>query len=76
MTLNVATHVLGAAVLGGYAPGLVTAVAVEAPTSVVVFRRWHREGSLSARQWRLLPLLAIVLHGPALIALLLWARRW
>jgi uncharacterized protein with HXXEE motif len=41
--MNVLTHVGGAVLLGGYAPGLVTAVLVEAPASVILFRRLRRE---------------------------------
>ena len=43
MAVNVLTHVAGAVLLGGYAPGLVTAVLVEAPVSVILFRRLRRE---------------------------------
>ena len=46
MAVNVLTHVAGAVLLGGYAPGLVTAVLVEAPVSVILFRRLRRE-----RRW-------------------------
>lgn len=72
MTLNVLTHVLGAVFLGGYAPGVVTAVFVEAPTSGVVFRRLRESRWMSRVQWRLLPFLAALLHGPALVGLLAW----
>jgi hypothetical protein len=43
MAVNVLTHVGAAALLGGYAPGLLTAVLVEAPVSVILFRRLRRE---------------------------------
>lgn len=43
MTLNVAVHVCAALVLGGYSPGVVTAVLVEAPTSWVVYRKLREE---------------------------------
>lgn len=43
MAVNVLTHVAAAVFLGGYAPGLVTAVLVEAPASVILFRRLRRE---------------------------------
>ncbi len=75
MTLNVVTHVLGAVLLGGYAPGVVTAILVEAPTSVLVFHRVRDARWMSRTQWRLLPFLAVLLHGPALVALLAWVGR-
>jgi hypothetical protein len=75
MTMNVATHVAGALLLGGYAPGLLTALVVQAPTSALLFHRVRADGWLSRTQWRLLPILAAVLHGPGLIGLLLWVRR-
>lgn len=73
MTLNVLAHVLGTVFLGGYAPGVVTAVLVEAPTSGVVFHRLRESRWMSRGQWRLLPFLAALLHGPALVGLLAWA---
>ena len=76
MALNVLTHLVGVVILGGYAPGVITAVLVEAPTSVAVFHRLREAGWMSRGQWRLLPFLAVVLHGPALLGLLAWARTW
>ena len=38
MAINVITHVIGAVAIGGYAPGLITALLVEAPASVIVWR--------------------------------------
>jgi hypothetical protein len=74
MALNVVTHVFGAVLFRGYAPGLVTAVVVEGPMSAMVFQRVRRAGWLSRTQWRLLPLLVVFFHGPALLALLAWVR--
>jgi hypothetical protein len=74
MALNVVTHVFGAILFRGYAPGLITAVVVEGPVSAMVFQRVRRAGWLSRTQWRLLPLLVVFLHGPALLALLAWVR--
>ena len=47
MTVNVLTHVVGALLLRGYAPGVVTALLVEAPTSAFVFRRVRAAGWMS-----------------------------
>jgi hypothetical protein len=71
MTLNVATHVIAAVLLRGYAPGVATALLVEAPTSFHVLRCVREGGWMTTRQWGLLPLLALLLHGPGLLALLL-----
>jgi Protein of unknown function with HXXEE motif len=75
MALNVIAHATSSVVLGGYAAGVVTAVLVQLPTSVLVFRRVRAAGWMSRLQWRLLPLLAVLLHGPALLLLLAGARK-
>lgn len=75
MALNVVTHVIGSVLLGGYAPGLVTALLVEAPASAVVYRRLQRAGWMTRHQWTLLPGFAVLLHGPGLLGLLAVARR-
>ena len=66
MAVNALSHLGGAVLLGGCAPGVVAAVLVEAVVSVVVYRRITRAGWMSRRQWVLLPVLALVLHGPVL----------
>jgi len=72
VALNVVSHVLVAGVLlGGYAPGLVTALVTNAPLSFVLFRRAIRERWIPAWSWWLLPPAAVVIHGPVLIGLLL-----
>lgn len=75
MTLNVLNHVGGAVLLKGYAPGIVTALFVEAVTSVVVFRRVRRAGWMSRRQWRWAAIWALVLHGPIFYGLGLLVLR-
>ena len=75
--LNVIAHIASALVLfRGYAPGLVTAILVNAPFAVVCFRRAARERWVSAAAlWATIPA-AVVLHGPVLVgALWLAARR-
>jgi len=59
-------HVPAALLLGGYAPGVVTAVAIELPFSIYFLRRSLREGviSRSGAAW------ALVLAGPALVTVL------
>ena len=74
IALNVVAHCAAALTLRGYAPGLVTALLINAPFSWYFFRRASRDGWLSPKAlWATLPT-AIVLHGPALVGLLLVAR--
>ncbi len=75
MALNVFAHVAVALLLGGYAPGLLTALLVEAPVSLYVLRRLREGAWMTRAQWLLLPLLAAVLHGPGLVALLSTGSR-
>jgi hypothetical protein len=76
--LNVASHVVTAAVvLRGYAPGVATALALELPFSVWLFRRAARERWLARGALLALAPAAVVVHGPLLAGLLLLvARRW
>ena len=76
MGLNVLVHVGAAAVLGGYVPGLLSAVLIELPTSIVVIGGERGTGRLSRSQWMLLPILAVLIHGPALLGLLALLRRY
>ena len=74
VALNVVSHAIMASVLlRGYSPGLITALAVNAPLSVVVFDRAAREQWIPRWSWWLLPPTAFLLHGPGVIALLLLA---
>lgn len=74
--LNVFWHVAAAALFfDGYAPGLVTALAVNLPFSIYLLRRAAREEWVSVRaRWALLPG-ALALHGPALSGILLLTER-
>ena len=73
VALNVVSHVaVSLVVLHGYAPGLVSALAVNAPLSLHLFRRAWRERWIARWSWWLLPPAAALLHGPALIGLLLF----
>jgi hypothetical protein len=68
--LNVFFHLASAAVLGGYAPGLITAVLLNLPMSLYVFRHVARERWLSRTAlFALLPG-ALIVHGPLLVGLL------
>jgi hypothetical protein len=74
--LNVFWHIAAAALFfNGYAPGLVTAVAVNLPFSIYLLRRAAREEWVGVRaRWALLPG-ALALHGPALSGILLLTER-
>lgn len=56
-------HIPAAVALGGYAPGLATAVAINLPYSVYFLRRSVRDGALSRRE----VVLAVALAVPALV---------
>jgi hypothetical protein len=74
VSLNVVSHVVVAVgVVRGYAPGLVTALAVNAPVSTVLFRRAAREQWIPRWSWWLLLPTAFLVHGPVLLGLLLVA---
>jgi hypothetical protein len=74
VALNVFSHLGGAAALGGYAPGLATALAVNAPFSVYFFRHAAREQWLGPRAlWATLPA-ALLAHGPGVWGLLALGR--
>ena len=75
IALNVVAHCVAALTLRGYAPGLITALLINAPFSWYFFRRASRDEWLSPKAlWATLPA-AVVLHGPALLGLLLVAQK-
>jgi len=69
LLLNVLSHIGSAILLRGYSPGLVTALLVNLPVSVYLFRRAAREHWLSRRALRALPIVAVLVHGPGIVAL-------
>jgi hypothetical protein len=70
LALNVLTHAGASVLLGGYAPGVATALLLNAPFSVLFFRRAWREEWVSRRLLRWTPVFAVLLHGPGLLGLL------
>jgi hypothetical protein len=76
LALNVVSHVATATMLRGYSPGLITALAVNAPFSVYFFRRAARERWLSRRALLWLAPAAILVHGPLLVGLVLSTARF
>lgn len=67
MLVNVASHLGSAFLLGGYSPGLVTALLLNLPFSIYLFRRAAAEEWISRRALLSLPLAAVLVHGPLLI---------
>lgn len=70
MLLNVLSHLGSAVMLGGYAPGMITALAVNLPFSLLFFATALRQGWLIRKNLPWLALAAVLFHGPGLIALL------
>ena len=69
MGINVIFHVATALlVLRGYAPGLVTALVLNAPFGWYFLARARRERWVSERAWRASFVGGAVLHGPVLVA--------
>ena len=72
---EIASHlVVAAVVMRGYSPGLASAVLINAPISVYLFRRAARERWLPRTAWRALWPAALLVHGPGLVGLLLLTR--
>ena len=72
MLYNVLAHVMMAAVMGGYAPGVVTAVVFNLVFSVYLLRRAFAEGWISRRAIVLLFPIGLIIHAlglPSLIVL-------
>jgi hypothetical protein len=64
LLVNVAWHLVAAFTLGGYAPGLATALAVNLPVTVAALH-WARSNAwLSRRGLAAMLLIAVLLHGP------------
>jgi hypothetical protein len=76
MGMNAIAHLASAVfVFGGYAPGLVTAVLLNAPFAIWCFRRARRERWVGTTALMATVPVALVLHGPVLVAGLWLAGR-
>ncbi|MFL5381186.1 MAG: HXXEE domain-containing protein [Longimicrobiaceae bacterium] len=71
--VNVAWHVAAAVMLGGYAPGLATALALNLPFSIYLLRRAVSEQWVTRRALAGLLALALFIHGPAVALMMLIA---
>ena len=69
MFVNVFSHLVSMAVMGGYVPGLVTALAINLPFSLYLFAVGLRQGWLRWGDLVYLLPVALVLHGPGLLGL-------
>jgi hypothetical protein len=75
MLVNVLAHIAGAVMLRGYAPGLVTALAINLPFSLILLSTaWHAQWYPHTALLWLAPL-ALLLHGPVLAGLLAATSR-
>jgi hypothetical protein len=71
MGINVLAHVGSALfVFRGYAPGLITALVLNAPFAAYCLSRARRERWVSERAWRATLVAGAVLHGPVLLGAL------
>jgi hypothetical protein len=75
MLINVFAHILMALFLKGYAPGLVTALLINLPFSLYLLRRAVREGWISMRAAVWMFPIGLLIHGPALAALMLLSGK-
>jgi hypothetical protein len=71
MLINVFAHTLMALFLRGYAPGLVTALAINLPFSFYLLRRAVSEKWMSGKAVALMFPLGLLVHGPVLAGLML-----
>ena len=71
--VNVAWHVAAAIALGGYAPGVATAVAINLPVMTTALRWARRERWLSRGAVAMYLGIGVVLHGSGLLAVLAFA---
>jgi hypothetical protein len=70
MLINVFSHIGTALLMGSYAPGIVTALLLNLPFSIYLFRRALREAWIGKKGLVALILVGLLLHGPGLWALL------
>ena len=74
MLLNACAHVASAATASGYTPGLATAIGINFPFSVLLFREAVRSEWLTTKTLGVLVLPAALLHGPGLLGLMMVSR--
>jgi len=73
MLFNVLAHGMMATMMGGYAPGLATALILNLPFSIYLFRRADKEQWVNKKSLRLAFVIGGLLHTPGLTAVILIA---
>ena len=69
MLVNVVWHVTAAILLRGYAPGVATGVAINAPIMTLALRKGHNDGWLTTGTLLMYLAIGVMLHGAGLLAL-------
>jgi hypothetical protein len=69
MLVNAVWHVTAAILLRGYAPGVVTGLAINAPVMTLALRQGHNAGWLTTGTLLLYLAIGLMLHGAGLLAL-------
>ncbi len=75
MALNILTHVGGSIMTASYIPGVITALLLELPLTILLFRQVRREEILSRRTIAITFVAALLAYGPT-VWLLLAFGRW
>jgi len=76
MLVNVLSHVGSMNLMNGYVPGLASALAINLPFSLFFFGAGLRQGWLKWGDFAYLLPIAVVLHGPGLLGLMLLVKGW
>lgn len=75
MLINVFAHAIMAVMIGGYAPGVVTAIAFNLPFSIYLLRRAMRDRWVSKRAMMLFGPIGLALHGLGLPGIIILSRK-
>ncbi len=75
MALNILTHVGGTILAASYVPGVITALLLELPLTILLFRQARREEILSRRALAMTFGAGLLAYGPS-VWLLLAFGRW
>ena len=75
MLINVFAHVIIAVMIGGYAPGVVTALAFNLPFSIYLLRRAIKRRWVSRRAMVLFGPIGLVLHGLGLPGIIILSGK-
>ena len=76
MLVNVLSHVGSMNIMGGYVPGLISALAFNLPFSLYFLATGLRQGWLKWSDFGYLVPIAVVVHGPGLLGLMALTKQW